>query len=89
MLYSNELLDAMPVHRVLMTEQGLKEIYVTLDGDQLQDLADVPSTPALEEYLKRFGIPLHPGQEAEVSLAGLTWLEMWQHACSTVLHPYY
>lgn len=74
-LYSNELLDAMPVHRVLMTEQGLKEIYVTLDGDQLQDLADVPSTPALEEYLKRFGIPLHPGQEAEVSLAGLTWFE--------------
>jgi SAM-dependent MidA family methyltransferase len=74
-LYSNELLDAMPVHRVLMGEQGLKEIYVTLDGDQLQDLADAPSTPALEEYLERFGIPLHPGQEAEVSLAGLAWFE--------------
>ncbi|MDK9716538.1 MAG: SAM-dependent methyltransferase [Trichlorobacter sp.] len=74
-LYSNELLDAMPVHRVLMAEQGLKEIYVTLDGDQLQDLADVPSTPALEAYLERFGIPLHPGQEAEVSLAGLSWFE--------------
>jgi SAM-dependent MidA family methyltransferase len=74
-LYSNELLDAMPVHRVLMSEQGLKEIYVTLDGDQLQDLADVPSTPALAEYLERFGIPLHPGQEAEVSLAGLAWFE--------------
>ncbi|MDD2500323.1 MAG: SAM-dependent methyltransferase [Geobacter sp.] len=74
-LYSNELLDAMPVHRVLMTPQGLKEIYVTLDGDQLQDLADAPSTPALDEYLERFGIPLHPGQEAEVSLAGLAWFE--------------
>lgn len=74
-LYSNELLDAMPVHRVLMGEQGLKEIYVTLDGDQLQDLADAPSTPALAEYLERFGIPLHPGQEAEVSLAGLAWFE--------------
>jgi len=74
-LYSNELLDAMPVHRVLMTPQGLKEIYVTLDGDQLQDLADTPSTPALEAYLERFGIPLHPGQEAEVSLSGLSWFE--------------
>ena len=74
-LYSNELLDAMPVHRVLMTPQGLKEIYVTLDGDQFQDQADLPSTPALEAYLDRFGIPLHPGQEAEVSLAGLAWFE--------------
>lgn len=74
-LYSNELLDAMPVHRVLMSSQGLKEIFVALDGDQFQDLADIPSTPALEAYLKRYGIPLHPGQEAEVSLAGLSWFE--------------
>ncbi len=74
-LYSNELLDAMPVHRVLMTPEGLKEIYVTLDGDQFQDLADAPSTPALEEYLQHYGIPLHPGQETEVSLAGLRWFE--------------
>ena len=72
-LYSNELQDAMPVHRVLMTPQGLKEIYVTLDGDQFQDYADTPSTPELEAYLQRYGIPLHPGQEAEVSLAGLNW----------------
>jgi SAM-dependent MidA family methyltransferase len=74
-LYSNELLDAMPVHRVLMTPEGLKEIYVTLAGDQLQDQADAPSTPELEGYLTRYGIPLHPGQEAEVSLAGLSWFE--------------
>jgi len=74
-LYSNELLDAMPVHRVLMSPQGLKEIFVALEGDQFQDLADTPSTPALEAYLNRYGIPLHPGQEAEVSLAGLAWFE--------------
>ncbi|MDP2755249.1 MAG: SAM-dependent methyltransferase, partial [Nitrospirota bacterium] len=29
-LYSNELIDALPVHRVLMTPEGLREIYVTL-----------------------------------------------------------
>lgn len=74
-LYTNELLDAMPVHRVLMTPQGLKEIFVTLEGDQFQDQADTPSTPELEAYLERYGIPLHPGQEAEVSLAGLSWFE--------------
>ncbi len=74
-LYSNELLDAMPVHRVLMTQQGLKEIYVTLADEQFQDLADLPSTPELETYLNQYGIPLHPGQEAEVSLAGLNWFD--------------
>jgi len=75
-MYSNELLDAMPVHRVLMTEQGLKEIYVTSASEnQFQDIVDTPSTPELDEYLKRFGIPLHPGQEAEVSLAALAWFE--------------
>jgi len=74
-LYSNELLDAMPVHRVLMTPEGLQEIYVVLEGDRFQDLADSPSTPRLAAYLDRYGIPLHPGQEAEVSLAGLDWFE--------------
>lgn len=72
-LYSNELLDAMPVHRVIMTDTGLKEIYVTLDGDNFQDQADYPSTPELAQYLEHYGLPLHQGQEAEVSLAGLAW----------------
>lgn len=74
-LYTNELLDAMPVHRVLMTPEGLKEIYVTFEDDQFQDCADTPSTPELAAYLERYGIPLHPGQEAEVSLTGLAWFE--------------
>ncbi len=74
-LYSNELLDAMPVHRVIMSGDGLKEIYVTHDGEQFQDVADQPSTPALAEYLEKYGLPLHPGQETEVSLAGLAWFD--------------
>lgn len=74
-IYSNELLDAMPVHRVLMTPEGLKEIYVTLDGEELKELLDLPSTPAIGQYLARYGMPLLPGQEAEVSLAALSWFE--------------
>lgn len=74
-LYSNELLDAMPVHRVLMTAEGLREIYVTCDGGQFKEQLDMPSTPALEEYLARYGMPLLPGQEAEISLTGLAWFE--------------
>ncbi len=74
-LYSNELLDAMPVHRVVMTADGLREIFVALEGEQLVEQLELPSTPALKTYLERYGAPLLVGQEAEVSLAGLAWFE--------------
>jgi SAM-dependent MidA family methyltransferase len=32
-LVANELLDALPVHQVVMREDGLKEVYVVSDGD--------------------------------------------------------
>ena len=78
-LYSNELIDAMPVHRVIMTSQGLKEIYVGHDGNQFIDLLQEPSTPRLTEYLDSYAIPLHPGQEAEISLAAIDWLNDMYH----------
>lgn len=38
-IIANEVLDAMPVHRFLQTEQGLMESYVILnDRDQLQEI---------------------------------------------------
>ena len=73
-IYSNELIDAMPVHRVIMGAQGLQEIYVTHEDGQLCDMQGPLSTPRLSSYLTTHGIPLHPGQEAEISLAALDWL---------------
>ncbi|MBT1072254.1 class I SAM-dependent methyltransferase [Pelotalea chapellei] len=73
-LYSNELVDALPVHRVVMTEEGLQEVYVTLKDGELMEEAGALSTPALEEYLQRLGIQLHPGKQAEINLIALEWL---------------
>jgi SAM-dependent MidA family methyltransferase len=73
-LLSNELVDALPVHQVEMTEEGLQEVYVTLaDGQLAEELAE-PSTPELEAYLQRLGVTLLPGQRAELSLAAERWL---------------
>jgi SAM-dependent MidA family methyltransferase len=73
-LYSNELIDALPVHRVLMTSDGLREVYVTIrEGEFAEDVGE-PSTPKIGEYLKRVGVELHPGQLAEVNLSGPEWL---------------
>jgi SAM-dependent MidA family methyltransferase len=73
-LYSNELIDALPVHRVVMTDEGLQEIYVTVtDGLFCEETAPL-STPAIQEYFSKLAIALHPGQQAEVNLAAGDWL---------------
>jgi SAM-dependent MidA family methyltransferase len=73
-LYSNELIDALPVHRVVMTADGLQEIYVTSkDGEFCEETGPL-STPTIREYLARIAVELHPGQQAEVNLAAPAWL---------------
>ena len=72
-IYANELLDALPVHSVVMTEHGLREHYVDLDGDRLIERAGRPSTDALEEYLRSANVDLQPGWRSEINLAALVW----------------
>ena len=73
-LYSNELIDALPTHRVVMTSDGLKEIYVACtDGEFAEEIGE-PSTADIEAYFKRVAIELHPGQQAEVNLNAPMWL---------------
>ena len=73
-LYSNELIDALPVHRVVMTTDGLQEVYVTLKDGEFLEESGPPSSPAIAEYFSRLSIELHPGQQAEVNLAATEWL---------------
>ncbi|MBC8018129.1 MAG: SAM-dependent methyltransferase [Verrucomicrobia bacterium] len=73
-LYSNELIDALPVHRVVMTADGLQEIYVTRKDGEFREEAGPLSTAAIKEYLSRIAIELHPGQQAEINLAAPIWL---------------
>ncbi len=73
-LYSNELIDALPVHRVVMTSDGLREVYVTCTDGEFAEEAGEPSTPELEAYLNRVAVKLHPGQQAEVNLNAPVWL---------------
>ncbi|MEJ2068118.1 MAG: SAM-dependent methyltransferase, partial [Deltaproteobacteria bacterium] len=45
---SNELVDAFPVHRVVVEKGELKENYVDLDKGQFVEVQSDPSTPELE-----------------------------------------
>ncbi len=64
----NEVLDALPVDRVEAGEQGLVEIRVGLEGEELAEVR-CSAPPELEEELARVlspGASLAPGQQAEL-----------------------
>jgi len=71
--FANELLDAFPVHRVLKTEEGLSEFYVTVDssGDFVWTTGPL-STPRLGEFCNDY--ELTNGQVIEINLAIDDWL---------------
>jgi SAM-dependent MidA family methyltransferase len=78
-LIANELLDALPVHQVVMREDGLREIYVTAaatatDDGRLKIVEGPPSTPALADYLARIGATLQPGWRVEINLRAVEWV---------------
>ncbi|QXE92566.1 SAM-dependent methyltransferase [Geomonas subterranea] len=73
-IISNELFDAMPVHLVEMTEDGLKEVFVSADASGFRERLLPPSTPELDAYLRTFDVRLMPGQRAEINLAAPTWI---------------
>ena len=71
----NEVLDALPVHRVGRRGDRVVELAVRLDGDE--DFVEVetePTTPALAERLAAEGVELADGQTAEVCLALDDWI---------------
>ena len=72
---ANEVLDALPVHRVGVRDGSLAERFVALDADgQLVDAWGRPSSPALGERLRGDGVQLAEGQSAEICLAMDGWI---------------
>jgi SAM-dependent MidA family methyltransferase len=74
-LVANELFDALPVHQVLMRDDGLHEVYVAATSDGTLTTLDGPlSTPRLRAYLERAGVDLEPGWRVEINLNAVDWL---------------
>ena len=73
-IFSNELLDALPVHRVVQRGAGLSEIYISAAGDELREVEAELSSPALVDYMEKYGASLEDDQFAEINLKALKWL---------------
>jgi SAM-dependent MidA family methyltransferase len=74
-VFSNELLDAFPVNRVVKRGGELRELYVGLDEDgNFARIEGVPSTPELAEHFERMNVVLPEGHIAEVNLEAGAWM---------------
>lgn len=75
LIFSNELLDAFPVHRVTMRDGQLSEFYVTIaESGQFTWTLGPPSTPRILEYLDLAGAQPGEGQIVEINLGVEDWL---------------
>jgi SAM-dependent MidA family methyltransferase len=75
-IFSNELLDAFPVHRVVRQNDELREIYVDFDEERgLYEKLGPLSSPRIAEYFAEQGIGLREEQQAEANLRACDWIE--------------
>ncbi|BAU67029.1 hypothetical protein STA3757_44370 [Stanieria sp. NIES-3757] len=79
-VFSNELIDAFPVHQVIINQGKLQEVYLTNLENQITEVYGELSTPKLLEYfhLVKLNFPSQDypkGYRTEVNLAALDWLQ--------------
>lgn len=74
-IFSNELPDAFPVHRVVARDGELKEFFVGLDRNDAFILLELSlNASRLADYIQRNKIELSEGQTIEINLAAEDWL---------------
>ena len=73
-IFSNELLDALPVRRVSFSGGVLREIHVSHEGGRFQEVELPLSTPVLAGYFTEQGITLHEEQQTEAGLGVCRWI---------------
>lgn len=71
---TNELVDALPVHRVVVEGGAPKEIFVGFKNGQFGDHIRELSTCAITEYFATQRIVLLEGQHAEAGLEACDWI---------------
>lgn len=76
--FSNELVDAFPVHWIELHNYDLQEMWVIAGEQGLMPALSELSTPELKNYFEQVGIDLsdYPdGYRSEVNLAALDWMK--------------
>jgi len=78
LLFSNELVDAFPVHRIAIEQGRPKELFVGWEQGRFVEQAQPLTNPDLHRYLQRLSsidIALPEGYRTEVNLAAVAWMK--------------
>ena len=75
LFFSNELVDAFPVHRIQVTAGRTEELYVDYRDGKFVESLKPPSTTLLDRYLQKLGTTLPEGYRTEVNLHAMDWME--------------
>lgn len=73
-LFSNELLDAMPAHRLRIDQESIQEIYVDWRDDRFVETLGPLSTPRLLDYLEKIKVRFDRPTEIEINLQAVDWM---------------
>lgn len=74
-IFSNEFVDALPVHRVTMQDGSLKEVFVEWGGEGFSERLGSPSTDEVTTYLNENHVRLPDRFTTEVHLDAVHWME--------------
>ena len=75
LFYSNELVDAFPVHRIQVTAGRTEELYVDYREGKFLECLKPPSTTLLAQYLERLHTTWSEGYRTEMNLQAIDWME--------------
>ena len=75
LFFSNELVDAFPVHRIRMAGGQTQELFVDYRDGRFEECLKPLSTPALGHYLQRLNQTWPEGYKTELNLQALGWME--------------
>ena len=70
----NELIDNFPVHRFVIEDGKVREIFVTTAGESFVEVLGKPSSPRIESRLAGLGLSLPEGYRGEINLAMGDWI---------------
>lgn len=73
-LFSNELIDAFPVHIVEKYKDSIREVLVEEDEGELIESLAICENDQIQEWFNQFGPHLPEGHRIEVNLAMKEWL---------------
>jgi len=75
MMFSNELADAFPVHRIQKTGGRTEEVYVDYQDGRFVECLGSLSQTALQDYFRRLHLELPDEYRTEINLQAPAWMK--------------